>query len=141
MHLSLPAIAPLLDDAEIFHVEGHFLTHGTGCPGTRQEGFGSQFQVSLPYITDYLTSNEDWTSVNGLPDPNYLPAVAKALVQPPGSETTRNRVESCTPSSYYAKLTSHENGLQYQRVHNSRISERGVLVPFQESLAYVRDRR
>jgi len=28
-HLSSPSVAPLIDAAKIFYVEGYFLTHGT----------------------------------------------------------------------------------------------------------------
>lgn len=28
-HLSSPAVAPLVDAAKVFYVEGYFLTHGT----------------------------------------------------------------------------------------------------------------
>jgi len=114
-HLSSPTVAPLIDAATIFYVEGYFLTHGTDAvlelsKKASEKGkifvlnlsapfiaqfFGAQLQKILPYI-DYLIGNEAeaeaWASANGLPDPKDLPAVAKALAQQPKSNPTRDRV-------------------------------------------------
>jgi len=114
-HLSSPDVAPLIDAAKIFYVEGYFLTHGTESvveisKKASEKGkifvlnlsapfipqfFGAQLQKILPYI-DYLIGNESeaeaWASANGLPDPKDLPAVAKALARQPKSNPTRDRV-------------------------------------------------
>jgi len=114
-HLSSPTVAPLIDAAKIFYVEGYFLTHGTesvlelskkasekgkifvlnlSAPFIAQF-FGAQLQKILPYI-DYLIGNEAeaeaWASANGLPDPKDIPAIAKALAKQPKSNPTRDRV-------------------------------------------------
>jgi len=114
-HLSSPAVAPLIDAAKIFYVEGYFLTHGTNSvlelsKKASEKGkifvlnlsapfiaqfFGAQLQKILPYI-DYIIGNEAeaeaWASANGLPDPKDLPGVAKALAQQPKSNPTRDRI-------------------------------------------------
>jgi len=114
-HLSSPTVAPLVDAAKIFYVEGYFLTHGTDSvlelsKKASERGkifvlnlsapfiaqcFNDQLQKILPYI-DYLIGNEAeaeaWASANGLPDPKDLPAVAKKLAQQPKSNPTRDRV-------------------------------------------------
>jgi len=114
-HLSSPTVAPLIDAAKIFYVEGYFLAHGTDSvveisKKASEKGkifalnlsapfiaqfFGAQLQKILPY-TDYLIGNEAeaeaWASANGLPDPKDLPAVAKKLAQQPKSNPTRDRV-------------------------------------------------
>jgi len=121
-HLSSPTVAPLVDAAKIYYVEGYFLTHGTDSvlelsKKASEKGkifvlnlsapfipqfFGAQLQKILPYI-DYLIGNEAeaeaWASANGLPDPKDLPAVAKALAQQPKSNPTRDRIVVFTNGS------------------------------------------
>jgi len=114
-HLSSPAVAPLIDAAKIFYVEGYFLTHGTDSvlelsKKASEKGkifvlnlsapfiaqfFDAQLQTILPYI-DYLIGNEAeaeaWASANGLPDPKDMPAVAKNIAEQPKSNPSRDRV-------------------------------------------------
>lgn len=114
-HLSSPDVAPLIDAAKIFYVEGYFLTHGAECvlelsKKASEQGkvfvlnlsapfiaqfFGKQLQQILPYI-DYLIGNEAeaeaWAMANGLPDPTNLPEVAKALAKITKSNSARDRV-------------------------------------------------
>ncbi|KAG2069485.1 Ribokinase-like protein [Suillus decipiens] len=114
-HLSSPAVAPLVDAAKVFYVEGFFLTHGTSivlelsqkasaasktfvlnfsAPFIPQF-FGSQLQSVLPYcdvIIGNETEAEAYAAANGLPDTKDLAAIAKAVAISPKSNTSRPRV-------------------------------------------------
>jgi len=114
-HLQSPEVAPLIDGAKFFYVEGYFLTHGTDCalylakkasesskcfalnlsaPFIAQF-FKAQLDQLLPY-TDILFGNEDeagaWAEANGLPDKTDLPAIAKALALSKKSNASRPRL-------------------------------------------------
>lgn len=114
-HLSSSEIAPLVDAAKVFYVEGYFLTHGTdsvvelgkkasdaskvfvlnlSAPFIAQF-FGAQLQQVLPHC-DIVICNESeaeaWASANGLPDKTDLKATAKALALAPKSNPSRPRV-------------------------------------------------
>ncbi|KAF9260832.1 adenosine kinase [Marasmius fiardii PR-910] len=113
-HLSSPEVAPLIEGAKFFYVEGYFLTHGVesvlevsqkasnasktfilnlSAPFIPQF-FGTQLQQVLPY-TDVIIANETeaetWGSANGLPNPKDLAAVAKALFLQTKSNVARPR--------------------------------------------------
>ncbi|EGN93728.1 hypothetical protein SERLA73DRAFT_163464 [Serpula lacrymans var. lacrymans S7.3] len=114
-HLSSSAIAPLVDAAKVFYVEGFFLTHGVesvlevakkasnaskvfvlnlSAPFISQF-FGAQLQQVIPH-TDIIIGNESeaeaWGSANGVPDSKDLPAIAKALASLPKSNASRPRI-------------------------------------------------
>ncbi|EAU92415.1 adenosine kinase [Coprinopsis cinerea okayama7 len=114
-HLSSPAVAPLIDAAKFFYVEGYFLTHGTAsalelsskaanagktfilnlsAPFIPQF-FGAQLQQILPH-TDILIGNEaeaeTWGSANGLSNPKDLAAVAKTIAALPKTNASRPRI-------------------------------------------------
>ncbi|KAH7920936.1 Ribokinase-like protein [Leucogyrophana mollusca] len=113
-HLSSPAIAPLVEAAKVFYVEGFFLTHGTesvlelskkasnaakvfvlnlSAPFIPQF-FKAQLDQVIPHC-DFIIGNESeaeaWASANGLPDSKDLPAIAKAIASLPKSNASRPR--------------------------------------------------
>ncbi|KAG6911295.1 hypothetical protein DXG01_002134 [Tephrocybe rancida] len=97
-HLSSPVVAPLIEAAKFYYVEGYFLTHGTfainlSAPFIPQF-FKSQLQQILPHC-DIVIGNEAeaeaWASANGLPDPKDLPAVAKSIALLPKTNPSRPR--------------------------------------------------
>jgi adenosine kinase len=114
-HLSSPTVAPLVDAANVFYVEGFFLTHGASivlelskkasaaskvfalnfsAPFIPQF-FGTQLKSVLPYcdiIIGNETEAEAYAATNGLPDTKDLAAIAKAVATSPKSNTSRPRV-------------------------------------------------
>ncbi|KAI0348324.1 hypothetical protein BDW22DRAFT_1341445 [Trametopsis cervina] len=113
-HLSSPEVAPLIDGAKLFYVEGYFLTHGTesalelskkaseaskifvlnlSAPFIPQF-FGVQLQQIIPY-TDIIICNEteaeSWATATGLPHTD-LPSIAKALASQPKANAARPRI-------------------------------------------------
>lgn len=114
-HLSSPVVAPLVDAANVFYVEGFFLTHGASivlelskkasaasktfvlnfsAPFIPQF-FGTQLQSILPYcdiIIGNETEAEAYAAANGLPDTKDLAAIAKAVAISPKSNKSRPRV-------------------------------------------------
>lgn len=114
-HLSSPVVAPLVDAANVFYVEGFFLTHGASivlelskkasaasktfvlnfsAPFIPQF-FGTQLQSILPYcdiIIGNETEAEAYAAANGLPDTRDLAAIAKAVAISPKSNKSRPRV-------------------------------------------------
>ncbi|KAG6817577.1 hypothetical protein H0H87_006954 [Tephrocybe sp. NHM501043] len=113
-HLSSPAVAPLIDNAKFFYVEGYFLTHGISsaleishkaalagktfainlsAPFIPQF-FGTQLQQILPHC-DIVIGNEaeaeSWGNANGSPDPKDLAAVAKQIALLPKTNSSRSR--------------------------------------------------
>ncbi|KAF5345196.1 hypothetical protein D9758_009714 [Tetrapyrgos nigripes] len=114
-HLSSPEVAPLIEGAKAFYVEGYFLTHGTESAlevsqkaSTASKVFALNF--SAPFIpqffgtqlgqilshTDIVIANEAeaeaWANANGLSNPTDLPAVAKAIALKPKSNASRSRI-------------------------------------------------
>ncbi|KAG6329162.1 hypothetical protein ID866_9928 [Astraeus odoratus] len=114
-HLSSPEVAPLVEAAKVFYVEGFFLTHGTesilelsrkasasskvfalnlSAPFIPQF-FSAQLQSVLPYC-DIIIGNESeaeaYASATGLPDPKDLVATAKAIALSPKSNMARPRI-------------------------------------------------
>ncbi|KAF4604639.1 adenosine kinase [Pleurotus pulmonarius] len=113
-HLSSAAVAPLVEAAKVYYVEGYFLTHGTesvlelsqksaaasktfalnfSAPFIPQF-FGAQLQQVLPYC-DIIIGNEAeaeaYATANGLPDPKDLPAIAKHIALLPKSNASKPR--------------------------------------------------
>ncbi|OJT08322.1 Adenosine kinase [Trametes pubescens] len=113
-HLSSPEVAPLVDAAKVYYVEGYFLTHGTesaleiakkaseagkifvlnlSAPFIPQF-FAVQLQQIMPYC-DIIVGNEAeaeaWASATGLPDKEDLAAVARAIATQPKSNASRPR--------------------------------------------------
>lgn len=128
-HLSSPAVAPLVDAAKVFYVEGFFLTHGTSvvlelsqkasaasktfalnfsAPFIPQF-FGTQLQSILPYcdiIIGNETEAEAYAAANGLPDTKDLAAIAKAVAVSPKSNKSRPRVVIFTHGAESTTLVS-----------------------------------
>ncbi|KAG1800419.1 Ribokinase-like protein [Suillus plorans] len=128
-HLSSPAVAPLVDAAKVFYVEGFFLTHGTSvvlelsqkasaaskvfamnfsAPFIPQF-FGTQLQSVLPYcdiIIGNETEAEAYAAANGLPDTKDLAAIAKAVATSPKSNKSRPRVVVFTHGAESTTLVS-----------------------------------
>ncbi|KAJ8085020.1 adenosine kinase [Marasmius tenuissimus] len=114
-HLSSPEVAPLIDGAKFFYVEGFFLTHGlesvlelsskSSAAGKTfvlnfsapfiPQFFGAQLQQIIPY-TDIVIANETeaeaWASATGHAEPKNLAAVAKAIAVLPKSNQSRPRI-------------------------------------------------
>jgi adenosine kinase len=114
-HLESAEVAPLIEGAQAFYLEGYFLTHGLesalylskkasaagktfilnlSAPFIAQF-FTSQLKEVLPY-TDILIGNEAeaeaWAVANGLPDPKDLPAIAKHIANFKKANESRPRV-------------------------------------------------
>ena len=114
-HLSSPTVAPLVAAAEIFYVEGFFLTHGTASVLELSKNastlgkvfamnlsapfipqfFTAQLQSVLPYC-DIIISNESeaeaYAVATGLPDKTDLAAIARAIAISPKANASRPRV-------------------------------------------------
>jgi len=132
-HLSSPEVAPLIEAARAFYVEGFFLTHGVesmlevakksseaakvfalnlSAPFIAQF-FGAQLQQVMPYI-DILIGNEAeaeaWANANGLPDEikTDLGAIAKALAILPKSNPSRPRIVLITHGPKNTTLVSSD---------------------------------
>ncbi|KAF8079131.1 adenosine kinase [Lyophyllum atratum] len=114
-HLSSPAVAPLIDAAKFFYMEGYFLTHGTSSAlelSEKAANAGKTFAINLsaPFIPQFFKAQlqqvlpfcdvifgneaeaEAWGSANGVSDPKDLPAVAKAIATLPKTNASRPRV-------------------------------------------------
>ncbi|KAI0352275.1 adenosine kinase [Trametes cingulata] len=113
-HLASPEVAPLIEAAKVYYVEGYFLTHGVesalevakkaseagkifvlnlSAPFIPQF-FAVQLQQILPYC-DVIIGNEAeaeaWASATGLPNKDDLAAVARAIATQPKSNASRPR--------------------------------------------------
>jgi len=114
-HLSSPAVAPLVDGAKVYYVEGYFLTHGVESVmeiGKKASHAAKVFalNISAPFIAQFFTAQlqqlmpycdivigneseaEAWASAVGLPDKKDLKAIAKAIAISPKSNPSRPRV-------------------------------------------------
>ncbi|KAF5385057.1 hypothetical protein D9615_001090 [Tricholomella constricta] len=114
-HLSSPAVAPLIEAAKFFYVEGYFLTHGTASIlelSQKAAAAGKAFAINLsaPFIPQFFKAQlqqvlpfcdiiigneaeaESWASANGLPDPKDLAGIAKAIAILPKTNASRPRV-------------------------------------------------
>ncbi|KAH9948212.1 Ribokinase-like protein [Amylocystis lapponica] len=114
-HLSSPEVAPLIESARGYYVEGFFLTHGTesalelskkaaeagkafalnlSAPFIPQF-FAVQLQQIIPYC-DIIIGNEAeaeaWASASGHPDKTNLAAVATAIASLPKANPSRPRL-------------------------------------------------
>jgi len=112
-HLSSPEVAPLVEAAEFFYIEGYFLTHGTSSVvelSKNASGAGKTFVLNLsaPFIpqffkaqldqvlpyTDILIGNKDeaetWATAQGLPT-NDLAEIAERVANLPKSNPSRER--------------------------------------------------
>ncbi|KLO20598.1 Ribokinase-like protein [Schizopora paradoxa] len=113
-HLSSPEVAPLIDAAKFFYVEGFFLTHGTesalyvakkaseagkvfvlnlSAPFIPQF-FKTQLDQLIPYC-DYIIGNDSeakaWAEASGQPDKDDIPAIARAIALSTKSNSSRPR--------------------------------------------------
>lgn len=114
-HLSSPTVAPLVDAAEVFYVEGFFLTHGSASVlelSTKASKNGKAFALNLsaPFIPQFFTAQlnsvlpycdiiianeseaEAYATATGLPNPTDLPAIARAIAISPKANASRPRV-------------------------------------------------
>ncbi|KAG6874367.1 hypothetical protein C0995_015103 [Termitomyces sp. Mi166 len=113
-HLSSPTVAPLIEAAKFFYVEGYFLTHGNTSAlelSSKAAAAGKTFVINLsaPFIPQFFGAQlqpilnhadivigneaeaEAWASANGLPDTKDLPAIAKAISILPKTNASRPR--------------------------------------------------
>jgi adenosine kinase len=113
-HLSSPEVAPLIENAKFFYLEGYFLTHGLESAlelATKSSNagktfvlnisapfiaqfFGAQLGQLLPYV-DIVIGNEAeaeaYASANGIPNTTDLPAIARAIALLPKANASRPR--------------------------------------------------
>ncbi|KAI6133701.1 Ribokinase-like protein [Pisolithus croceorrhizus] len=128
-HLSSPEVAPLVDAAKVFYVEGYFLTHGTetilevskkasasskvfalnlSAPFIAQF-FNVQLQSVLPYcdvIIGNETEAEAYASAMGLPEPKDLAATARAIALSPKANMSQPRIVIFTHGAESTVLVS-----------------------------------
>jgi len=128
-HLSSPAVAPLIEAAKVFYVEGYFLTHGVdsilmlGKKSSASnkifalnlsapfllEFFNEQLGDVLPYC-DILIGNESeaemWANKNGLPGTQDLAAIAKAVALVERKNADRPRIVVFTSGAEPTVLVS-----------------------------------
>ncbi|KAI0307657.1 Ribokinase-like protein [Multifurca ochricompacta] len=113
-HLSTPEVAPLVDGAKFFYVEGYFLTHGLESAlevAKKASDSGKVFALNLsaPFIPqffkvqleqvftycDYVIGNESeaaaWASATGLPNKVDIPTIARSIATLPKSNASRPR--------------------------------------------------
>ncbi|KAF8644237.1 hypothetical protein AX16_008592, partial [Volvariella volvacea WC 439] len=114
-HLDSPEVAPLIDNAKVFYVEGYFITHGASillnlAKRSSEAGktfvlnfsapfiaqfFNAQLSEVIPY-TDIIICNEaeaeTWAVTNNHPTPKDLSAIAKTVARLPKHNTARPRV-------------------------------------------------
>ncbi|KIK29972.1 hypothetical protein PISMIDRAFT_671957 [Pisolithus microcarpus 441] len=139
-HLSSPEVAPLVEAAKVFYVEGFFLTHGTesilevskkasasskvfalnlSAPFIAQF-FNVQLQSVLPYcdiIIGNETEAEAYASATGLPEPKNLVATAKAIALLPKANMSQPRIVIFTHGAESTVLVSSaeiDNAKVYQ---------------------------
>ncbi|GJE89640.1 adenosine kinase [Phanerochaete sordida] len=130
-HLSSPAVAPLVEAAKVFYVEGYFLTHGSesalelskkasdaskvfvlnlSAPFIPQF-FGVQLQQIVPYC-DIIIGNESeaeaWASATGFPHKD-LGAIAKAIAGQPKANPARPRVVVITHGAESTTVVSSDD--------------------------------
>ncbi|KAG5643551.1 hypothetical protein DXG03_000692 [Asterophora parasitica] len=114
-HLSSAAVAPLIDAARFFYVEGYFLTHGTASVlelSQKAAAAGKTFAINLsaPFIPQFFKAQlqsvlpfsdvvigneaeaEAYASAIGLPDVKDLAAIAKEIAISPKTNASRPRV-------------------------------------------------
>ncbi|KIM47421.1 hypothetical protein M413DRAFT_439090 [Hebeloma cylindrosporum] len=128
-HLSSPEVAPLIENAKYFYVEGYFLTHGVesalelsskasaagktfvlniSAPFIAQF-FSAQLQQILPYV-DIVIGNEAeaeaWASANGYADPKDLPGIARTIALLPKVNASRSRVVVFTQGAEHTVLVT-----------------------------------
>ncbi|KAF8167289.1 Ribokinase-like protein [Crassisporium funariophilum] len=131
-HLSSPAVAPLIDGAKFFYVEGYFLTHGvesvlelsskSAAAGKTfvlnfsapfiPQFFGAQLQQIIPY-TDIIIGNEAeaeaWASATGFPDVKDLAGIARSIALLPKSNASRPRIVVFTQGAEHTVVVSADN--------------------------------
>ncbi|KAJ7045073.1 Ribokinase-like protein [Mycena alexandri] len=128
-HLESEVVAPLVEGAKVFYVEGYFLTHGTesivylsqkasaaskvfainfSAPFIPQF-FGSQLQQIIPHC-DIVIGNEAeaeaWAAANGLSEPKNVTATARAIATLPKSNASRPRIVIITQGAESTVLVS-----------------------------------
>ncbi|KZT01150.1 adenosine kinase [Laetiporus sulphureus 93-53] len=113
-HLASPEVAPCIESAKVFYVEGYFLTHGVESAlelGKKASEAGKVFVLNLsaPFIPqffqvqlqqiipycDIIIGNEAeaeaWASASGLPEHKDLSKIAAAIATMPKSNPSRPR--------------------------------------------------
>ncbi|KAF8971828.1 Ribokinase-like protein [Flammula alnicola] len=126
-HLLSPQVAPLVDNAKFFYIEGYFLTHGIESAlelSTKASAAGKTFilNISAPFIaqffgaqlkqiipyTDVIIGNEAeaeaWASANGYPDIKDLPGIARSIALLPKVNAARPRTVVFTQGAQHTVL-------------------------------------
>ncbi|TDL26401.1 adenosine kinase [Rickenella mellea] len=128
-HLESAEIAPLIDAAKFFYVEGYFLTHGTEsavyvAKKAAEAGKIFALNLSAPFIPQFFklqieqiipycdvvigneAEAEAWAEASGQPDKKDLAAVAKTLALLPKSNASRPRTVIFTQGASSTILVS-----------------------------------
>jgi len=128
-HLSSPEVAPLVEGARVFYVEGYFLTHGSESAleiGKKASEAGKVFALNLsaPFIPQFFAVQlqqilpfcdivigneaeaEAWASAMGHPDKTNLAAVARSIATLPKSNASRPRIVIITHGPKSTTLVS-----------------------------------
>jgi len=130
-HLSSPEVAPLVESAKFYYIEGYFLTHGveSALELSRKSAvagktfvmnfsapfipqfFTKQLQDIIPY-TDVIIGNESeaeaWASANGLPNVKDLPAIARSIALLPKSNSARPRIVIFTQGAHQTVMVTSD---------------------------------
>ncbi|KAJ7607916.1 Ribokinase-like protein [Roridomyces roridus] len=128
-HLESELVAPFVEKAKVFYVEGYFLTHGVesilylgkkvsaaskilalniSAPYLPQL-YGAQLAQVIPYMDIIICNTAEaisWARANGLPDTTPIPIIAKTLSLLPKSNPTHPRLVLVTQGSSPAVLVS-----------------------------------
>ncbi|KAL6307815.1 adenosine kinase [Sparassis latifolia] len=127
-HLASPEVAPLIDAAKVFYLEGFFLTHGVESALELSKKaseaskvfvlnlsapfipkfFAVQLQQLIPYcdvIIGNETEAEEWASASGHADKD-LASIARALATQPKANPARPRIVIITHGSKSTTLVS-----------------------------------
>ncbi|PPR05601.1 hypothetical protein CVT26_009122 [Gymnopilus dilepis] len=113
-HLTSPEVAPLIDNAKFFYMEGFFLTHGVesalhlsktasdagktfvmniSAPFISQF-FNTQVHQVMPYVDIFIGNEseaEAWATTHSYPDPKDLAGIAKSIALLPKANEKRPR--------------------------------------------------
>lgn len=134
-HLSTPEVAPLVEGARIFYVEGYFLTHGVEIVKflAKKASEGAKtfvLNLSAPFIPQFFKANLDqvlpycdivigneseaeaWAEASGQPDKKDLPAVARALAGLPKSNPARPRTVIITQGPESTIVATDVDGVE-----------------------------
>ncbi|KAF8808196.1 Ribokinase-like protein [Phlegmacium glaucopus] len=123
-HLSSPEVAPVVESAKFYYMDGYFLTHGVESAlelGRKSATAGKTFVMNLsaPFVpqyvlphTDIIIGNESeakaWASATGLPGVEDLPAIARSIALLPKSNPSRPRIVIFTQGAHQTVMVASD---------------------------------